>query len=286
MQLVQPLVGAGEGRPPPQVAADGHHLGPEHGCGGLDLRVPEPVEGERRLERHGIAARERVLVGRERRSECFRVERPIRLEDLRMPDAHPITRGAADLESRESRQVLPGIEEHPAAAPALGGDVAHLDRPDRRRRPGLKDREVQGHDLRCLPAGVVMAGELPARLRLTQVDLHAVIDVRGSDLRRRGSPRLVRADLDPSPVGQVDLQLGKQPDLGAVPAPVLARHPPQAAAVPPVAQDRSDRVATRAEERGHVEGVDQQSFAVRRPAGSESAVPDRLTVHGQGVDPE
>ena len=60
--------------------------------GRLDLRVAEPVEGERRLEHDRVVAGKDVLVRRLRGAERTGVQAAVRFEHLGVPHDDPVVR--------------------------------------------------------------------------------------------------------------------------------------------------------------------------------------------------
>ena len=116
VQPVQRAVAALERRAPRGVTADRHDLGVEELRLRLDLGVLEPVERERRLEHgHGVV-REHPRVGRPGAPQRAQVERPVRLQDLGVPDRDDGPPRPAHGQPDVARDVLPAVEQRPAGS--------------------------------------------------------------------------------------------------------------------------------------------------------------------------
>ena len=130
---------------------------------------------------------------------------------------------------------------------------------------GSRTAEVEGHDGR--PA-TRRCRRSPARSqpswRAAQVDRAAVVVVGRPDLPGGRPPALVRRHDDRAAVGQLDLELGQQPELPPVPAPVVVGVPADPAAVPAVAQDAGEHVVAVGEQVRHVVGDRRAADGRRR----------------------
>ena len=174
----------------------------------LDLGVLEPVERERRLEdRHGIV-REHPRVGRSRAPQRAQVERPVRLQDLGVPDRDDGPPRPANGETDIARDVLPAVEQRPAGSAIEPGGRAHADDPHGRREARLDARDVDLEQPGRRPARGVEARRVPSRPALAKVDRAPVVQVGGSDLARGRAPRLVGRDDRRRAVGEAHLELG------------------------------------------------------------------------------
>jgi hypothetical protein len=282
----QRRVGAAERAPHRGVAADRQHLGGEQFGTGRHLRIPEAVEGERRLQ-HGLGVvGQHVRVGRLGRTQRAGVQAPVRFQHLGVPHGHGVAGTAADGEADDTGHVLTGVEADRAAGRdrALRPERPH--HPDGWGHPRLQDRRVDRDDRDRRPARVVEPRPVPARLSVPEVDGAPVVQVGRADLAGRGAPALVGADGDPGTVRQLDLELGEQADLPAVPAAILLPVPAQPAAVPPVAEPAGEHVRAGGEQVGDVVAGDQQPLPVCGPARVQQVVADPDAVEAELVHAE
>ena len=214
------------------------------------------------------------------------MERAIRLEDFRMPDADGRSARAAHAKSTEPGNVLAAIEQDPSTAAVRPHHGQSRDRPDGRRRPRLDRRPVDGDDGDGKPLMVVESRLVPVILSSAQVDARSVVEVRRDDLRRRRAPRPIGLDDHPGAVDHVDLELSQQCHLVAVGPSIPVRIPAEATAEPSVAEHRSDRIRALADQGRHVESVGEEPAPVRRPARPKEIRGDRAPVDRHKIEPE
>jgi hypothetical protein len=138
-------------------------------------------------------------------------------------------------------------------------------------------------DARPIPAGPVRAGFDPAGdAAAVVVDLPAH-EVGGQDVARGRPPGLVGAEHAHVAGAEGDVQLGEERRGGAV----GVDRPDDAvlAAPPPVAQQRTERVASFDDQVGDVEGLHLEPLAVRGEPRGQLAVADAIAVDEGLVEP-
>jgi hypothetical protein len=142
-----------------------------------DLAEPEAVHGEPRLERlTGRVAAEDVLVGGAGATQRFDVELAVVVEDLGVPEQHPVSGVAAELDPHPADEVLAEVDEDAAVlayVQRFGGDLV-LDS-DRRCDARLERTVARSVNPGLRPAAGVEAGLVPTVRLVAGVDDLAVL---------------------------------------------------------------------------------------------------------------
>ena len=259
----------------------------------LDAHVLEAVRGVARLEHVPRPTRRHNpvdLTGGQRLGD----ERQIHVEVVggdiaRDVNRFPVSQGQTSPRRPEIGQahppvdVLAQIENLPAGHPADGHGRHLADRTHRRRRRGHEPSVAVVGDRHRIPAGVVEAWLTPAGDHTPQVDRLARDQIGDVDVRPRAAPARAGPRNDGRAVGKVDADLSDEAEL-RTPL-VVGTRQPDLAAVPPVGQDRANRVRAWTQQLAYVVGLHLQALAVLGEPGSQLGVADAPAVDERLVDP-
>ena len=266
VQLLQPVVAAGEppgadevgvddhpgdvvGAERARVALDAHVLEAVGGVAGLEP-VPRPTSGHDAVDLAGGQG----LVGQEverlqvvRRHLAPVVERlTVRQRDLRPVRAEVV-------ESDPPVDVLADVDDVVPRGQAVDRDGSQLlDAPHGRGGGGAEGPEVLVHDRDVGPIAVVEARTVPAIRLPAEVLALPVDEVGAQDLTVRRRPPRPGADGDPAAVVEVGLELDEQCQLGSVAVHLAGEA--DLAPPPTVAEHGAEHVCPRHDEVGDVVG--------------------------------
>ena len=244
-----------------------------------DLDVAEPVEGEARLEDLAAAAAQDVGLLRPRRPQVRQVQGAVRLQHLGEPQPHGRAALALDRQTDPADHVLTEVE-HVHAGLLLGdGDRAQVLRDaDRLGALGDECRVVERARPDGRPVAVVVVRVGPAVELVACVVVLAVQQVGVPDRPGPRAPAVVAGQDLQRPVRVLDVQLAQQLGVGAVVGAGAFEVEADEARVPPVAQDRRQRVGALAEQLRHVVRGVLDPPAVVGPAGRQHGVADACAV--------
>src|SRR4051812_47344631 len=249
----------------------------------VDLRVAKAVEGEAWLPHFDAVAAERIAVGRRGLPQRTDAQLAV-LEDLRVPQGDRLAALPADADAEPAHEVLPEVDDRLPRRRLHDRHRRHQLRPAHgrpRRRDERRQVAVDGPD--AAPPAVVVAWVGPSVELEARVVRLAVVQVGREQRSSRGAPAVAGRDDGRRPVAVDDLESREQGEPVAVDV-AAASVRAEAAAVPPVAHDRSDRIAADANLPGHVERLDAQPAVVARPARCKNMIADDLAVDVRLVD--
>lgn len=246
-----------------------------------DLRVPETVAGEARLEHRVLAAVADQGVGRGRGPQIGGVQALLLVQGLAVSydDARAVGEGSG-AQPYAAVEVLAEVDDV-----GVGGDPG--DRARSQRGRGAHRFVDGGHqevvigllpDEGGCPAAVVEGGQIPAGGGAAEVVALAHEEIRVADLAGVAAPGAVGGDDLGGAVGAGEVEFGEEFGGGAVVGAGAPRLEADEAAPPAVGEGRAEHVLPVADEVGDVVSLVLDTVVVVGPAGSELGVADPFAV--------